>query len=158
MYHRNKSLAIESIVVMFVLILLCFVVFLIVSSGSSAYENILAEKQNTESARVAYSYINMKVKQNDSKSLINVVSTEYGNTLKIDTTDGEFVTYIFFSDGTLYECLTKSGTQPEKAIANKIMELYGFDIECDGKYINITCQSKSGDSIETSEGTVGLRT
>lgn len=158
MYHRSKSLAIESIVVMFVLILLSFVVFLIVRSGSSAYENILNNKQNTESARVVYSFINMKVKQSDSSSLVSVVSTEYGNTLKIDTADGKYATYIYFTNGVLYECLTKQDMKPEIAASNKITELYGFDISSDGNYINIKCETKSGGSIETSEGTVGLRT
>jgi hypothetical protein len=158
MYKRNKVLAIESIVVMFVLILLSFVVFIIIRSGSGAYKSIISQKQNTESARVAYSYINMKIKQNDSQGLVSVVGTQYGSSLRLDTADGEFSTYIFFSDGTLYECLTRKGSLPEADAANRITALAGFQLSSEGSYINITCISESGGSLKTFKGTVGLRT
>jgi hypothetical protein len=158
MHSRNKVLAIESIVVMFVLILLSFVVFLVVRSGSQAYGNIVHDKQNTESARVAYSYINMKIKQNDAVSRISVVDTEYGSTLKIDTENGEFCTYIFFSEGTLYECLTKKDMKPKQQTANRITDLYGFSISESGNYIDVVCVSDSGDAMQVIKGTVGLRT
>ncbi len=158
MYRRSKAIAIESVIVMVVLIMLAFVVFLVIRSGTGAYEEILDQKQNTESARVAYSYINMKIKQNDSDSLISVTQTKYGNTLKIDTGDGEFTTYIFFSDGALYECLTKSDMQPETDAANRITSLSGFSISMDGSYIDIVCLSVNGENRQTVRGTVGLRT
>ncbi len=158
MYKRNKTLAIESVVVMFVLILLSFVVFIIIRSGSGAYKNIISQKQNTESARVAYSYINMKIKQNDSQGLVSVIGTRYGSTLRLDTTDGEFTTYIFFSDGALYECLTRKGSSPEADASNIITALTGFQLYSDGGYISITCISESGGSLKAFKGTVGLRT
>lgn len=158
MYIRNKVLAIESIVVMFVLILLSFVVFLIIRSGADAYENIINDKQTTESARVAYSYINMKIKQSDGSGLISVVDTKFGDTLRIDSEDAEYSTYIYFSNGTLYECLTKKGNAPEIDASNSITALYGFKISLGGGYIDIVCASKSGGGIKTFEGTVGLRT
>lgn len=158
MYIRNKVLAIESIVVMFVLILLSFVVFLIIRSGSNAYENIINEKHNAESARVAYSYINMKIKQNDSSGFISVIDTEYGDTLMIDSGDGEFCTYIFFTKGTLFECLTRKGDSPNVDASNSITGLDGFRISFGEGYIDIVCISESGGNAQTFEGTVGLRT
>jgi hypothetical protein len=155
MYVRNKTLAIESIAVMLVLILLSFMVFIVVRSGSSAYNKIINDKETSSSARVAYSYINMKIKQNDSSSSVSVTKTDYGNTLKI--VSGEYTTYIFFSDGELYECLTKDDP-PSVDAANKITALSGFDISSDGNYINITCVSESGGRTKSAEGTVGLRT
>jgi hypothetical protein len=158
MYSRNKVLAIESIVVMFVLILLSFVVFLIVRSGSAAYGNIVREKQNSESARVAYSYINMKIKQNDSAGNVSIVDTEYGDALKIGMKGDELCTYIFFTEGTLYECLTKQDMQPKRQTANRVADLYGFSISGDGSYITVVCICESGGKMQVTKGTVGLRT
>jgi len=158
MHSRNKVLAIESIVVMFVLILLSVVVFLVVRSGSQAYGNIVNDKQNTESARVAYSYINMKIKQNDAAGRVGIVETEFGNTLKIDMENDKYCTYIFFSEGTLYECLTKQDMQPKPETANRITDLYGFSITGSGNYIDIVCVSESGGASQVIKGTVGLRT
>ncbi len=158
MHSRNKVLAIESIVVMFILILLSFVVFLVVRSGSAAYGNIVQEKQNSESARVAYSYINMKIKQNDSAGRVSIVGTEYGDTLKIGTESDELCTYIFFTEGTLYECLTKQDMQPKKQTSNRVADLYGFSISGDGNYITVICICESGGEMQVTKGTVGLRT
>ena len=152
---RNKSLAIESIAVMIVLIFMAFLVFLVVRSGSSSYNKILTDKQNTESARVAYSYINMKIKQNDSASRISVADTRYGAALRIDS--GAYSTYIFFAQGRLYECLTK-GDPPEADAANAITKLSGFEVSKKGRYIRIKLSSEKNGVAENLEGTVALRT
>ena len=157
MYARNKVLAIESIIVMLVLILFALVVFVVIDAGVGAYDNIIDEKQDTESARVAYSYINMKIKQNDVSGCISVVDSEFGGTLKIDVADTDYCTYIFFLDGTLYECLVKGENQPSVNAANKITEIGGFYIYMRDSLIYISCICADGEDIQTVEGIVGLR-
>ncbi|MDD5017286.1 MAG: DUF4860 domain-containing protein [Eubacteriales bacterium] len=157
MYSRSKVLAIESIIVMLVLILFAFVVFVVIDAGTNAYDNILEEKQDSESARVAYSYINMKIKQNDAAGCIGVVETAFGHTLKIDLAGTAFSTYIFFSDGTLYECLTKQAAQPSVGAANRITDMDGFDIYLENDRIHIKCICENGGDQLITEGTVGLR-
>ncbi len=158
MHSRSKVFAIESITVMLVMVLFALVAFLVISAGSNAYNTIIDDKENTQSARTAYSYINMKMRQNDSAGSIGVVDTEFGSTLKIDSEDGQYCTYIFFSDGALYECLTLSGNDPAVSAANKITTLSGFSLKKNGALITITCVCKHGDTEQTVEGTVGLRT
>lgn len=157
MHTRNKVIAIESMIVMFVLILFAFVVFLVIDSGTNAYQKITQDKLSTQSARVAYSYINMKIKQNDSSDNINVVQTEFGDSLKIDTEDGEFSWFIFYFDGALYECLSKKETLPSVGAANMISKLGDFEIYKDGSFIRIECLTKNGDEEEIIKGIVGLR-
>lgn len=158
MQTRNKVFAIESIAVMLVLLIFALVVFLVISSGSQAYGTILDDKQNTESARVAYSYINMKIKQNDSAGNINVLDTEFGSTLKIDYEDAEYCTYIFYADGGLYECLTAQDVPPSVDAANLITKISGFSISRNGALLHIRCICESGDNREIMEGMVGIRT
>ncbi len=158
MHPRSKVFAIESITVMFVMIIFALVTFLVINAGSSAYNTILGDKQSTESARVAYSYINMKIRQNDAAGCIDVVDTQFGDTLKIDIENGEYCTYIFFSDGSLYECLTPFGKPPALSAANKITVLSGFLLERSGNFISMSCVCENDGTEETMEGTVGLRT
>ncbi len=157
MFTRNKVIAIESMIVMFVLILFAFVVFLVIDAGTNAYNNITNDKVSTESARVAYSYINMKIKQHDASDGVNVIQTEFGDTLKIDFEDSEFSSFIFFFEGALYECLSKSDIMPKVDASNMITKLMGISIEKDGSYIHIECVTQNGEQSEITRGTVGLR-
>ncbi len=158
MHPRSKVFAIESISVLLVLIIFALVVFMLISSGSHAYDNILNDKKTIESARVAYSYINMKVKQNDMAGRVNVVKTQYGNALKIDVEDGSYCTYIFYAGGGLYECLTVQGIAPSVDAGNLITRISSFDIDRDGSSLRISCTSTSGEKSQVMEGVVSLRT
>lgn len=157
MHSRSKVFAIESISVMLVLILFAFVVFMLISSGSRAYGNILSDKETTVSARVAYSYINMKIKQHDIADAIDVVETPYGSALKIDVEEG-YCTYIFYAEGGLYECLTLEGIEPSVDAGNLITKISSFDIERDGSLLRFQYTSTGGESIREIEGVVNLRT
>lgn len=158
MRSRNNVLAIESLIVMLVLILFAYVVFLVVGAGTGAYRSIIDEKQNTESARVAYSYINMKIKQNDAACEISVVQTTFGNTLKIGASDSDLSTYIFFSDGALYECIAQQDTGPAVDAANKITNMSGFNIYDRDGAVHIQCVIENNGDKQVIEGMVSLRT
>ena len=156
MLSRSKVLAIESVIVMLVLVLFAFVVFIVIDAGTGAYDKILDNKDSAHSARVAYSYVSNKIKQNDRAGCIDVTQTSFGDTLKID--DGEYTTFIFYTDGTLYECLTKDGASPSVSAANKITDLGAVSFSRSGDMIYIACMCGCGDSCRSVEGTVGLRT
>lgn len=155
---RNKALAIEAIAVMLLLVIFASTVFIVLGAGANAFDTIVSEKKNTESARVAYAYINMKIKQNDAAGSIGVVQTDFGNALRIGSDVDDFVTYIFFADGTLYECVTKQELPPRISAANPITNLSGFDISRDGSYIRLSCLAENGGKEEEISGIVGQRT
>ena len=135
---RSKVFAIESVTVMLVMIIFALVTFVVINAGSSAYNTIIDDKQQTESARVAYSYINMKIRQSDAAGCIDVVDTPFGHTLRIDRESGDYSTYIFYSDGALYECLSPVGTPPAVSAANKITALGGFALYRKDNLISIS--------------------
>jgi hypothetical protein len=158
MHSRSKVFAIESVSVMLVLILFAFVVFLLISSGSHAYDHIIDQKKATESSRVAYSYINMKIKQNDTAGSISVAETSFGNALKINLEDSGYCTYIFYANGGLYECLTLQEMAPSVDAANLITNISRFELQRDGALLRIWCESQSGEHTQVMEGVVSLRT
>ena len=153
---RSKSIGIETITVMLLLVLFAFVVFLVIDAGSNAFEEITTDKQSTMSARVAYSYISMKVKQNDIDGAVSVQQTQFGNSLRID--NGDYATYIFYSEGALYECVTKADGVPSVSAANKIANLDGFTISMQNHALFIECVFEhDGRQPDVVNGTVGLR-
>lgn len=157
MYARSKALSVETVMVMLVLVIFALVVFQLIGAGTSAYNGIIDDKDSMQSARVAYSYINMKLKQNDTQGLIEISRTDFGDTLVIHSEDGEYVTYLFFSEGELYECVAAKDMPPAVAASNRITALADFKVKQNGKAIDIICVCKNGDSLLTVEGTVGLR-
>ena len=153
---RSKAIGIETITVMLLLVLFAFVVFIVIDAGSNAFEEITTDKQSTMSARVSYSYISMKVKQNDEAGAVSVYKTQYGDTLRIENTD--YTTHIFYTEGALYECVTKKDTAPTLGAANKISSLDGFNIAMRGSALYIECVfEREGDNPDIVSGTVGLR-
>ena len=154
MHMRNKVVAIEAVVVLLMLIIFAFVVFLLIDAGTNAYGKILDQNQRTQSARVACSYIAAKLHQNDTESGVDVVETQYGSTLKINMADTDFCTYIFYSEGVLYECLAQGDNPPAVSAANKITALGGFEVVKNARRIRATF----GCGADTIACTVGLRT
>lgn len=152
---RNKQKGIETISVMMLLVLFAFVVFLVIDAGTNAFGNISEDKHSTMSARVAYSYIGMKVKHNDSAGVISVTQTKYGDTLKIESE--KYSTHIFFCEGGLYECLTKPNARPSVDAANKITELDGFSLSIEGNTLSVECIISGGGEDSVVRGTIGLR-
>ncbi|MBT3320408.1 MAG: DUF4860 domain-containing protein [Clostridia bacterium] len=153
---RNKTIGIEAITVMLLLIVFAFVVFLVIDAGSNAFESIMHDKQSTVGARVAYSYISMKVKQNDTTGAVSVEQTEYGDTLRIES--GDFATFIFYSDGDLYECVAKADGAPKVSAANKITKIDGFSLEQSEHRLHIECiYDRDGEQQDIVKGVVGLR-
>lgn len=152
---RNKQKGIETISVMMLLVLFAFVVFLIIDAGTNAFSNISEDKQSTMNARVAYSYIGMKVKHNDAAGVISVTQTKYGDTLKIESE--KYATHIFFCEGGLYECLTKPNAEPNVDAANKITELDGFTLSMHENALSVECVLNGGGKDSVIKGTIGLR-
>ena len=152
---RNKQKGIETISVMLLLVLFAFVVFLVIDAGTNAFGSISEDKNSTMSARVAYSYIGMKVKHNDAAGVISVTQTEYGDTLKIESE--KYSTHIFFCEGGLYECLTKPNAQPTVDAGNKITELDGFALSMNGNTLSVECVFNGGGKDSVVKGTIGLR-
>ncbi len=153
---RSKSIGIETITVMLLLVLFAFVVFIVIDAGSNAFKDITTDKQSTMSARVSYSYISMKVKQNDTAGAVSVGQTKFGDTLRID--NGDYSTFIFYSEGALYECVTKTDGSPSVGAANKISSLDGFNVSMKNHSLFIECIFERDDGPpDIVNGIVGIR-
>lgn len=116
MSDRGRTNTIETVLVTILLIIFATAIFLLVASGGEAYKNILKNRESLSRARVASSYINVKIRQNDTTGAVYISDDAITDkkTLVIIHTgqlDG-YVTYIFFDSGALYESFVSEDIRP----------------------------------------------
>lgn len=146
MNFRDRNNTIESVMVMILLIIITLAIFLMVEGGSNSYNKILLNKENFEKARIASSYINLKIKQNDRSDSIYILDRQFeGENVLVIKHSGEeegLVTYVFFNEGTLYECYTDQTQPPSVDFSEKIIDVKNLEIENykEGKGIVVTTE------------------
>ncbi len=94
--------------------MLLFIIFtgligLLIVRGQGSYDTVLQTKEQNENTRIAFSYINMKIKQNNSGDSIQVLPSPYNtesNMIDIVHSGPQkgLVTHILYYEGYLYEC------------------------------------------------------
>jgi hypothetical protein len=135
---------VEMIMVMTLLILFGVTVFTLISSGSNAQNKIINDKSSQTDARIAISYLNVKLRQNSEADKISVKPCPItGVDSILIETGGEsaYDTWIFFEGGALYEFLGSPGDEPSMNLSVKIMDIKGFDISYDGGSNSVTVKA-----------------
>jgi len=127
MPKRKINISVESIMVILLMIVFAVSISVLIYQGSRTYRTILRDKDIAENNRIAFSYINMKIKQNDTEGAIylDVLPPINDDVLVISHHGLEkgLMTYVFFYEGALWECYTDGLL--DLAISTKIIELDG---------------------------------
>lgn len=138
----NKS--IEVFFVILIIIGLCISAVVLMDSGKKAYGRILDNNSQLENARIAISYISMRIRQNNSQDCVSyepdaiddsdaVILTHSGDLLGM-------VTYIYFKDGELRELFTWADGEPDPDFSEPIVSLKGFDVDNEDGYFKFTAR------------------
>lgn len=141
MWKRDRNNTIELIMVMILLIIITLSIFLLIQGGSTSYEQILANKDSFDKARIASSFINVKIKQNDYSNSIEIVNDQFENTPSIKIThqgdEKGLFTYLVYKNGYLYECYIDEFDKPSLAFSEVIVKVDNilFEDYKDGKGI-----------------------
>ena len=125
---------VEMIMVMTLMILFGVTMFTLAAAGSRAQEKIIEGKNAQIDARIAVSYLNVKLRQNCAAGKIRIVPCPVadGNAILIETRGEEdFDRWIFFSGGAIREYLCEAGGAPEPDFCLPIIGAEGFDTEYD---------------------------
>ncbi|MCK8061380.1 MULTISPECIES: DUF4860 domain-containing protein [unclassified Fusibacter] len=142
MSGRRKNVSIESFLVIILMMIFATAVCILIVQGSATFERALEKKTSEENLRIAMSYINMSIKQNDSLDSITLTQNAFKDSDALKLSHGQeeqgLVTYIFYYDGYLYECYTD--TKPSLELSTPIVKLDGMTIssEKEGGLIVIT--------------------
>jgi hypothetical protein len=139
MKRLNINASIESFLVMVLMIVFTISTALIIVEGKQAFERVIENKEEDEEARIALSYVNKRIKQNDFLGNIEVIENgvEGRQALRIahDYEDGLY-TYIFYDAGMLYECYTDM--VPTINLSTEIIPVKGVSFNQEGSLITMT--------------------
>jgi len=153
---------IELIMVMLLLILFGTAVTTLIYSGGEAQSRIIAEKNAQMDARVALSYLNMYIRQNDEADKVTVMPNDYTgeNSILIRTRAdwGGYDTWIFWADGHLYECLVDEGGQPAVGLSFVVAAVDSYSVtQNDDGAIRNTIGYTTGGRAEEMSSVIYLR-
>lgn len=133
--HSNKRTIIEFIFIMSLLIVFGFTTFSLLFAGSQSYENISQRKEIQSDLRLASSYVNMKIRQNDIGGKIEVTRNDFNleNSLKItEVYEGiEYITWIYYDSGMLREATLEKNMALSNDLSFPIASLDGFSLGYD---------------------------
>lgn len=130
---QNKGrVLIETLATMLLLILLGVGCFSLTVSAIGAYQRLYTSKEKAAELRVASSFITTKIRQNDMSGCLEVkpdpVSENNALVIHEEIDDVIYTTWIFHSDGWLYETIVLSDESPTVDISQPIARIDLFEI------------------------------
>lgn len=134
---NNGYTLIELILVVALLALFGIATLTLVLSSSTAYKGIMERKETDSGLRVALSYLDTKIKQNDAKDVIRLESNPSGNgravVIEEEMEGSLYETWIYLSAGKLREVLVGKGDPVKDELGFEIADIEGFDVNYDSR-------------------------
>lgn len=161
--NQKGSTMVEMVMVMALFVLFGVTIYTLIYSGAQTQERIMNYKDAQTDARIALSYIDVRLRQNDSKGKVMVekldLTGDNAIVIKERTLEYEYDTWIFCYNGMLLECLVNPDKQPTEAESFHILDTEGFNIEfkSDNGSITNTVYYYYGDVLKSISSTVNMR-
>jgi hypothetical protein len=148
---------IESFLVMILMVVFAVSISFIIIQGKLAFERVTENKIEDENARIALSYINKRVRQNDQQDGFKLLenSVEGATALRISHDEEGLFTYIFHHEGVLYECYTD--TEATIKFSSPIIEISQLTMQLDGNLLLIEIPYEYHGNMITLEQIIHLR-
>lgn len=133
-----KKFSIEALLVMLLFIIFTACIGILIVQGRNSYESIISKKTQTQENRIAYAYIDKKIKQNDRIGGIYVIQNPFNDNGAIRIThvgaEAGYYTTLFYEKDGLYEIMTTADETIQFELAEKIIDLNGpLHIFADGE-------------------------
>ncbi len=129
MFKLGKRSSIESFLVIILFIIFSSAIAVILLEGAKTFDKIALEKESAENFRIASSYINMVIVQNDIADHIAVVTnfldTQTALVVRHGGDEAGFATYIYHKAGYLWELYLAEEEEPSHELATKIVAVDG---------------------------------
>lgn len=152
----------EAIATMLLLIVLGVGIFSLTVSSTSAYKRLYNGKNLQSELRVALSFVQMKIRQNDLKNAIRVEENPVNGgpavVIREKIGDEVYETWIYQDDGKLREVLVLEGETPSNDLSFEIADLDGFSATIDKNLLNLSVWMDREDGRLQMDGSILLRT
>lgn len=127
MKSQNGYSLIEMSIVMFLLVLFGLGIFMLAAATTTTYESLVEKKSESESLRIASSYIITKIRQNDRVDSVKIKTNAFDDRdalIIIETINDEiYETWIYVSEGQLREATVLNGLVPNDDLSFEIVEI-----------------------------------
>lgn len=159
---QRGGVAIETIATLLLLLLTGIGIFTLSITSTAASKRINDSRGASSRARVALSFVNMKIRQNDRMGAVEVIPNPINgsNSLVIheDYDEERYDTWIYWHDGKLYEALVLDHEQPSLEVSLEITKLDDFSIEStDRRILHTQVTASEGEKAFTYESHTALR-
>lgn len=161
---KNGFLMIELLFVMVLLLLFGLTTFTLVISGSSAYKQLVAQKTDNSDLRIAVSFVNMKVLQNEAEGSLRIEKspTGNGNALVIHQWIGkeEYENWIYCSGNKIREAVVKKGMPPVDELSMEVASIDQMKIQFtpNKRGIFIDVMKRNGKSVRNYSTVITVNT
>lgn len=149
MKSQNGYSLVEVSIVMLLLVLFALGIFMLAAATTTTYESLVESKSESESLRIASSYIVTKLRQNDRTESVRIQPNAYiGSDVLIleETLDDEiYETWIYVSEGKLREAIVLKGVAPSDDISFEIAEI--DDLRLSGSAHSLVIGIQKGERI-----------
>ena len=143
------SKKIDTVFVLALITLFAATAFMLVLIGAKQYRYVTDSMNENYEDRTVSSYLTEKIRQNDTKDSISIVTLEGTTALSLVTTEDDFryITYIYFYEGVLRELVVTENSVFTLSSGQEIMELQAFSPELvNNSLLRITVKDTRGDS------------
>lgn len=152
-YLKNKKgySVVEFVFIVALLMIFGFTTFSLLIAGSESYENISKRKEVQSELRLASSYVNMKIRQNDVEGVLSVVKNPYNLTdsllIKEIFDKKEYHTWVYFDKGRLWEATLEKGMilTTDVSFPIAILERFEMTYQPETRLIQTKVVKKLGD-------------
>lgn len=157
MKRMNNNSAIESLLVMMLMVVFAAATAFIIIQGKLAFERVTENKAEDEQARIALAYVNKQIRQNDREDNIVLLqgAVEGHEALRIGYDEPGLYTYIFYDQGTLYECYTDM--EPSLDLSTPIAQIGSMDFEITDGMITMSIEYEYHGEIMILDQVMALR-
>lgn len=155
---ERGSTLVEMVMVMTLFVLFGLAIYTLIFAGSETQQRIMEEKDAQIDARIALSYINVRLRQNDKKNRISIQKNAInGRDSIVISRQADYDVWIFWVDGKLMEFMPDIGQQPQAGLGLELVELEGFHAEMNEGVITSTVVYRYHDEQKEMSNVVYLR-
>lgn len=151
MKHRTekKGQAVSTLFTMLLFLVFVMSALFTVLIGSRVYENINVRSDRNYTGSTAISYITNKVRQGDRADMVDVKEIDGTQVLEMKQVvgDSEYVTWIYWLDGSVRELFTDTSSGLGLEDGLEILECGGLSFSKEGQLLHIETLGEGGGSV-----------
>ena len=150
--NRNDGQTLSVLFTMLLFLVFIMCALFTVLAGSKVYENISSRMDQTYTGSVALQYVANKVRQGDMDGSVEVKTIDGQPVLELREAieGGDYVTWIYYYDGSIRELFTYEDSGLGLADGLEILECDGLDLKQDGQLLQVTTLGTGGGSLTLS--------